>query len=236
MLSKQLLNQREENSNNSSNDLDINLQHMNVADEPSTLPKEKKQNKKKKKEKSQKKKEENKLTPQSDNPLSREEDKDKAGADPRGNANNVVAQSSRTDEQKQVVVIAGDSLIKNVTGTSMSKVHADHFYVVKSFPGATVSDMKDYIKPICRKSPEKIILHVGTNDLKNSSPKVIADSILNLATQIKEDSPISTVGVSALLDRNDCPKLATKVKQVNLILDDYCHTRNTCMQQPLATN
>ena len=227
MLSKQLLNQREGNSNNSSNDLDINLQHMNVADEPSTLPKEKNQNKKKKKKEnrlaSQKKKEENKLAPQSDNPLSREEDKDKASADPKGNANNVVAQSSRTDKQKQVVVIAGDSLIKNLPGTSMSRLDADHFYVVKSFPGATVSDMEDYIKLICRKSPEKIILHVGTNDLKNSSPKVIADSILNLATQIKEDSPISTVGVSALLDRNDCPKLATKVKQVNLILDDYCH-------------
>ena len=105
----------------------------------------------------------------------------------------------------------------------MSKLDADHFYVVKSFPRATVSDMEDYIKPICRKSPEKIILHVGTNDLKNSSPKFIADSILNLTTQIKEDSPISTVGVSALLDRNDCSKLATKVKQVNLILDNYCH-------------
>jgi hypothetical protein len=30
------------------------------------------------------------------------------------------------------------------------------------------------------------------------------------------------VGISALLDRNDCPKLATKVKQVNFILDNYC--------------
>ena len=174
MLSKQLLNQREGNSNISSNDLDVNLQHMNVADEPSTLPKEKKQNKKKKKENrlaSQKKKEENKLAPQSDNPLFREEDKDKAGADPKGNANNVVAQSSRTDKQKQVVVIAGDSLIKNVAGTPLSKLDADHFYVVKSFSGATVTDMEDYIKPIYRKSPEKIILHVGTNDLKTPHRK-----------------------------------------------------------------
>jgi lysophospholipase L1-like esterase len=44
----------------------------------------------------------------------------------------------------------------------------------------------DFIKPITRKSPEKIILHVGTNDLKNSPAKVIADSLLNLTTQIKE--------------------------------------------------
>jgi lysophospholipase L1-like esterase len=44
----------------------------------------------------------------------------------------------------------------------------------------------DFIKPITRKSPEKIILHVGMNDLKNSPAKVIADSLLNLTTQIKE--------------------------------------------------
>ena len=55
-----------------------------------------------------------------------------------------------------------------------------------------------------------------------SKPKVIADSILNLCTQIKEDSPNTMVGVSALLTRNDKPVLATKVKQVNLILDNYC--------------
>ncbi|CAB4006519.1 Furin, partial, partial [Paramuricea clavata] len=51
--------------------------------------------------------------------------------------------------------------------------------------------MEDFIKPTTRKSPDKIILHVGTNDLKNSTPKVITDSILNLTTQIKEDSPNS---------------------------------------------
>ena len=77
----------------------------------------------------------------------------------------------------------------------MSKDDVGHHYVV----GATVEDMEDFIKPITRKSPNKVILHVGTNDLKNSSPKVIADSIVNLTTQIKEDSPNTMVGVSALL-------------------------------------
>ena len=72
--------------------------------------------------------------------------------------------------------------------------------------------MEDFIKPISRKTLDKIILHVGNNDLKNSTPKVITDSMLNLATQIKEDSPNSMVGVSALLIRSDCPNLATKVK------------------------
>ena len=108
----------------------------------------------------------------------------------------------------------------------MSKSDADHHYVVKLFSGSTISDMEDFIKPISRKSPEKIILHVGTNDLKNSTPKVIIDSILNLTTQIKEDSPNSVVGVSPLSIRNDCPKLATKAKQVNSTLENHCDMNN----------
>ena len=133
-----------------------------------------------------------------------------------------VSKPSTRPKVKETVVIAGDSLVKNIFGTTMGKQDPRHYYVVKGFPGATVSDMEDYVKPITRKSPDKVILHVGTNDLKNSIPKVIADSIMNLCTQIKEDSPKTMVGVSALLTRNDNPVLATKVKQVNLILDNYC--------------
>ena len=75
----------------------------------------------------------------------------------------------------------------------MGKQDPHHYYVVKGFPGATVSDMEDYVKPITCKSPDKVILHVGTNDLNNSIPKAIADSIMNLCTQIKEDSPNTMV-------------------------------------------
>ena len=121
-----------------------------------------------------------------------------------------VSKPSTRPKVKETVVIAGDSLVKNIFGTTMGKQDPRHCYVVKGFPGATVSDMEDYVKPITCKSPDKIILHVGTNDLKNSIPKVIADSIMNLCTQIKEESPNTMVGVSALLTRNDYPILATK--------------------------
>ena len=124
-----------------------------------------------------------------------------------------VSKPSTRPKEKETVVIAGDSLVKNIFGTTTGKQDPRHYYVVKGFPGATVSDMEDYVKSITRKSPDKVILHVGTNDLKNSIPKVIADSIMNLCTQIKEDSPNTMVGVSALLTRNDNPVLATKVKQ-----------------------
>jgi hypothetical protein len=61
--------------------------------------------------------------------------------------------------------------------------------VVKSFAGANCSDMEDYLKPVVRKEPENIILHVGTNDLnKSASPDQIAQGIINLGIQINQDS------------------------------------------------
>ena len=35
---------------------------------------------------------------------------------------------------------------------------------VRSFAGATIEDMYDYLKPILKKCPDNIILHVGTNN------------------------------------------------------------------------
>ena len=105
-------------------------------------------------------------------------DKNIAGANATQEVNVTVSKSSTRNKKKDVVMIAGDSLAKNMVGAYMSKDDVGHHYVVKAFPGATVEDMEDFIKPITRKSPNKVILHVGTNDLKNSTPKFIADSIL----------------------------------------------------------
>ena len=86
-------------------------------------------------------------------------------------------------------MIAGDSLLKNIIGAKMSASDQDNYFVVKPFPGATVSDMEDYVKPLVRRSPENVILHVGTNDLRSCPPRNIADSILNLVTQSKARFP-----------------------------------------------
>ena len=55
---------------------------------------------------------------------------------------------------------------------------------VRSFPGATISDMADFVKPIIRKKPGSVILHVGTSDLKSNSEAQIADDIIDLANNI----------------------------------------------------
>ena len=52
--------------------------------------------------------------------------------------NDDAAATTGKNKAKEVVVIAGDSLIKNVVGASMSKTDY-HYYVVKAFPGANLS-------------------------------------------------------------------------------------------------
>ncbi len=66
--------------------------------------------------------------------------------------------------RKKVTAVIGDSIIKNVQGWRLSD--SNNYVVVKSFGGANISDMEDYLKHIIRKEPANLILHVGTNDLR----------------------------------------------------------------------
>ena len=73
-----------------------------------------------------------------------------------------------TKHTKNVTVV-GDSMVKNLQGWRRLSTEENHV-VAKSFAGATTSDMEDYVKPVIRKEPQKLILHVGTNDLKKLPP------------------------------------------------------------------
>ena len=60
--------------------------------------------------------------------------------------------------------------------------------------------------------PDQVVLHVGTNDLKQKEPRHVADSIVGLARQI-ENSCEATVAVSELISRRD--ELNEAVKTTN---------------------
>ena len=66
---------------------------------------------------------------------------------------------------------------------------------IKSFPGATVEDLNEYIKPSLKRKPKNIFLQVGTNDLKRKSAKDIATNIDKFCTSIKSDHPQMSVSV-----------------------------------------
>jgi len=60
---------------------------------------------------------------------------------------------------------------------------------VRSFPGATIMDMRDHIKPLVRKKPAKIILHIATNDATDLNADQILEELLELKSYIEMNLP-----------------------------------------------
>ena len=77
-------------------------------------------------------------------------------------------------------MVGGDSIVKKVKGRELST--KDNLFVVRSFLGANNDDMGSHIKSTLKRKPERIIIHCGTNDLKNNTPQSITNNILSLAT------------------------------------------------------
>lgn len=119
--------------------------------------------------------------------------------------------------RKPVTVIAGDSIIQYIRGWSIS---TSNKMVVKSFPGATTEDMEDFVKPLLRKKPDNVVLHIGTNDLNTQEPRLTAEGIVNLALQIEGDAPETNLAISGLIARADDKD--GKVSGVNKILKKFC--------------
>ena len=69
--------------------------------------------------------------------------------------------------------------------------------------------------------PEEIILHVGTNDLKNSDSRKVAERIVDLGNFIEAEPSNTKVTISNLLPRTDNLALNSKANQVNNILRTF---------------
>ena len=94
----------------------------------------------------------------------------------------------------------------------------DKLYV-KTFNGATIEDMRDYVKPTLKRNSDLIVLHVGTNDLRNEkTADNIASDIMKLILDMKTD--LNDVMVSSLTSRAD--DLNAKGREVNSILKSEC--------------
>ena len=133
--------------------------------------------------------------------------------------------ASKPDD-KRLVFIAGDSIVQHVHGWELSD--AKQRVAVKSFSGSKTEDMADYLKPLMRKTPDEIIVHVGTNDVKDDtkSAEVVAAGILNLGNQIKDKFPNTKVSFSSLIVRKDKTSVLNKINNINVILKRVCDQNN----------
>lgn len=113
--------------------------------------------------------------------------KNSAGHKGVTSGDNLTSQSKQDQNIPPDVVVIGDSINKNTIGKKSSR---DHNVNAFSFPGATtIDDMVDFVKPVIKRKLKKIILHVGTNNLKMDQPKKIKNKMAGLVDSIKAEHP-----------------------------------------------
>ena len=116
------------------------------------------------------------------------------------------------------MIILGDSMTKLLNGWEMAKkIQSNCKIYVKTFSGATVSCIEDYMKPFLRNSPDHFILHVGTNELSSERSMLMKIAeLINLSCRLKNE--VHDISVSIIILRTDDKKLNEKGMEVNLHL------------------
>ena len=116
------------------------------------------------------------------------------------------------------MIILGDTMTKLINGWEMAKkIQSNCKIYVKTFSGATVSCIEDYMKPFLRNSPDHFILHVGTNELSSERSMLMKIAeLINLSCRLKNE--VHDISVSIIILRTDDKKLNEKGMEVNLHL------------------
>ena len=102
--------------------------------------------------------------------------------------------------KKGTTLIIGDSILSSLREYKMSKRKT---IKIRTFPGATIDDMKLFIISHLRKSPGKIVLHVETNDAPHATPKEMFNAIKDLKSFIQKYAPESKKIISTPMLRVD---------------------------------
>ena len=112
---------------------------------------------------------------------------------------------------KNTILIVGDSIINGIEESRITK----KFPVkVRSYQGAKISDMYDYLTPLLKKEPTYIFLHVGSNNSPNEDSTAILDKLLLLKMHIKLILPNVKIYLS-------CPVLRIDDAKANLTLRNF---------------
>ena len=119
------------------------------------------------------------------------------------------------------VFIVGDSLIKNITGTGISRTNTVE---MRPHPGATTVDICDYIKPELRHKSIVIIIHCGTNDIENeiNMVKKMKKLVKEIDEYDKQNPP--KVVISSLVKRCD-QEFSDDIVNINEKLQRFCNSK-----------
>ena len=114
---------------------------------------------------------------------------------------------------KNTTLIVGDSIVSDIEENRIlcqwRKVK------VKSFPGATIEDMYDYIKPLLKKCPKNMTLHIRTNNTLNETSRIALDKPSSLKAFVEKALPDCNFFISNLTLRTDNAKAPITVNSAN---------------------
>ena len=111
-------------------------------------------------------------------------------------------------------------MIKGLAERGISK---DHNVKVRPQLGCTAEDIEDHINPILRKNPDAIIIHSGSNDVRNDKP---TKKKIKKAVKLIEHTNLNIqVILSGLIHRED-REINDEISSINNRLESYCNSKN----------
>ena len=114
---------------------------------------------------------------------------------------------------KGTCLIVGDSMLAGIDENRLQT--GKHKVKVRYLPGARTDHIYDYMKPLLRKLPNYIILHIGTNDALNNTSREILDKILKLKTYIQKELMKCKITISTPMSRHDHGKAALTISHLS---------------------
>ena len=91
-------------------------------------------------------------------------------------------------------------MLKNINERTLSKKFNAK---VRSFPGASIGNLFDDLKPLLKQKLNKIILVIGTNDVERDAAQSIIKEMKALVQFIQEMFPHYHVVISEIFKRAD---------------------------------
>ncbi|CAB4023015.1 Furin, partial, partial [Paramuricea clavata] len=111
-------------------------------------------------------------------------------------------------KQKKVAIL-GDSMLEYLNPRKLQQ-GLEQKITINTFSGAKIEDMNHYVKPTLCTIPDEIILHIGTNNLRNNNPAVVINAMGNLADTIARQNKDVKVTLSEVISRSDNHSMVEK--------------------------
>ena len=130
------------------------------------------------------------------------------------NNRKIQTEEHRQQKKSKYTAVPGDSLLRGIRRDKISRSTKQRVRI-GCFPGATIEDMKYYIKSTLKRKPDHVILHISRNNcLANSAAEVTA-GIATLCDEITQDQPDAHITISELITREDKQNAKAKICEIN---------------------